>query len=192
MFPAWRRRRCALGWLRTMARIALIAVLAAAVLGTARPAGAWVFFYQTFSEWSVVCWRSHEGANDPRCSLSAPPDSHALGTRNVLHVQEYAPDAFQVAIEVRDKPMPGIPVFLRIGQKAPREAGVRDGFAAWTGNQAALILGEMLAADRVVFRIQTAPEGMPRDAIVSLQGFGQALEVYRREVRRYGLLDGAR
>ena len=90
MFPAWRRRRCALGWLRAMARIALIVVLAAAALGTARPAGAWVFFYQTFGEWSVVCWRSHEGANDPRCSLSAPPDSHALGTRNVLHVQEYA------------------------------------------------------------------------------------------------------
>ncbi len=48
----------------------------------------------------------------------------------------------------------------------------------------------MRGGRRLVYRVQTGPEGLPRDTRVSLAGFDEALATYRRLLREHGLLPG--
>ena len=50
------------------------------------------------------------------------------------------------------------------------------------------MVGEMRAADALVFRVQTAPDGLPRDTPVSLAPFRDALDAYRAAIRQNGVL----
>jgi hypothetical protein len=171
-----------------MRRIALIAL---AVLAAA-PARGWVFYHHTAGDFVVVCWASAEGAADKQCSLTAPPQSMAQRTENLLHVQEFAPDAFQVAIEMRGEPQPYAPVWLRAEGFPPHEAPVSGVWGRWGGTEARRILTEMAEAERLVFRVRVAPNGRPQETAVSLAGFKEALAAYRAELRRHRILPATR
>jgi hypothetical protein len=162
--------------------------LALALVLAAAPAGGWTFYYHLFGDWRLVCWRSAADSVDARCDLSAPPDEIAAGTRNVLHVAEPAPDTFRVWIEIRDRPEPGVPAFVRIGAFPVHQAMPADGIAAWQGLEALRMVGEMRAAPKLVFRVETAPDGLPRDTPVTLAPFRNALAAYREAIRRNGIL----
>jgi hypothetical protein len=169
-----------------MRRIALIA-LAVLLAGSAR---AWVFYDRNFGDWVVVCWSSAEGAPDRQCSLSAPPQtmSESHITENLLHVQEYAPDQFQVAVEMRGDPQPDAPVWLKIGDYPPHIAPVIGRWGRWAGAEGFRIVSEMRAADRLTFRVRLAPNGRAQDKDILLIGFRDALEVYRDQIRRSAAL----
>jgi hypothetical protein len=171
-----------------MRRIALI-VLA---LSLATPARGWVFYDRNFGDWVVVCWASAEGSADKQCSLSSPPQTLAQRTENVLHVQEYAPDAFQVAIELRGDPQPDAPVSIKAGDFPAHIAPVADRWGRWAGADGLRIVSEMRAADTLTFRVRVAPNGRAQDKTVSLVGFRDALDAYREEIRRHGLLSPGR
>jgi hypothetical protein len=167
-----------------MRRIALIAL---AVL-IAAPARGWVFYHATVGDFVVVCWASAEGAADKRCSLTAPPQNMARRTENLLHVQEFAPDRFQIAIEMRGEPQPYAPVWLKIGARPAHETPVTHAWGRWDAAESKRILAEMAAADGLVFRVRVAPNGRPQETAVSLVGFRDALAAYRGELRRHGIL----
>jgi hypothetical protein len=171
-----------------MRRIALI-VLALSLAG---PVRAWVFYDRNFGDWVVVCWSSAEGAADKQCSLSAPPQTLAQRTENVLHVQEYAPDQFQVGVEMRGDPQPDAPASLKAGNFPAHIAPVADRWGRWAGAEGFRIVSEMRAADNLTFRVRLAPNGAARDKTVSLIGFRDALDAYRAEIRRHGILPPAR
>jgi len=167
-----------------MSRIALILL---AVLVSA-PVRAWVFYDRNFGDWVVVCWSSAEGSADKLCSLSAPPQTMSKVTENLLHVQEYAADQFQVAVEMRGEPQPDAPVSLKAGQYPAHIAPVADRWGRWAGAEGFRIVSEMRAAEAVTFRVRLAPNGQPQDKEISLIGFREALDAYRMEIRRHGIL----
>jgi hypothetical protein len=171
-----------------MRRIALIAL---AVLA-AGPARGWVFYHSTVGDFVVVCWASAEGAADKKCSLTAPPQNMARLTENLLHVQEFAPDQFQVAIEMRGEPQPYAPVLLKVGANMAHETPVTGEWGRWDAAESKRILAEMGAADSLVFRVRVAPNGRPQETAVSLAGFRDALAAYRAELRRHGILRASR
>ncbi len=165
-----------------------LALILGFVLCAVAPAGGWTFYYHVFGDWRLVCWRSAETSHDPRCDLSAPPEALVAGTLNVLHVAEPAPDAFRVWIEIRDRPASGVPAFVRIGGFPVHQAMPAGGAAAWTGAEARRMVGEMGAADRLAFRVETAPYGLPHDTPVALAAFRDALAAYRTAIRQNGIL----
>ena len=167
-----------------MRRIALI-VLA---LSFAGPARAWVFYDRNFGDWVVVCWSTAEGSADRQCSLSAPPQTLAQRTDILLHVQEYAPDMFQVGIEIRGDPQPDAPASLKAGDFPAHIVPVADRWGRWARAAGFRIVSEMRAADSLAFRVRLAPNGQVRDRTVSLIGFRDALDAYRAEIRRHGIL----
>src|SRR5262249_48351430 len=171
-----------------MRRIALIGL----ALSFATPARAWVFYDRNFGDWVVVCWSSAEGSADKQCSLSAPPQTLVQLTENVLHVQEYAPDAFQVGIEIRGDPQPDAPASLKAGEYPAHLAPVADRWGRWARSEGFRIVSEMRAADSLTFRVRIAPNGRSLDRTVSLVGFRDALDTYRAEIRRHGILAPAR
>ncbi len=164
------------------------ALLAVALVLFARPAGGWTFYYHVFGDWRLVCWRSAADSRDPRCDLSAPPEEITPGAQNVLHVAEPAPDQFQVWIEIRDRPAPGVAAFVRVGTFPAHQAMPAGGAAAWHGAEALRMVSEMRAAERLAFRVETAPYGLPRDTPVALGEFRAALAAYRDAIRRNGIL----
>jgi hypothetical protein len=163
-------------------------ILIALVLFLAGPARAWVFYDRNFGDWVVVCWSSAEGTADKQCSLSAPPQTLTRLTENLLHVQEYAPDQFQVAIEMRGEPQPDAPVWLKAGGFPAHLAPVIDSWGRWAGAEGFRIVSEMRAADGLTFRVRIAPNGRPQDKTISLIGFRDALHAYREEIRRHAIL----
>jgi hypothetical protein len=167
-------------------------VLIALALFLAGPAQAWVFYDRNFGDWVVVCWSSAEGTADKQCSLSAPPQTLSRLTGNLLHVQEYAPDRFQVAIEMRGDPQPDAPVSLKAGQFPAHLAPVVERWGRWAGAEGFRIVSEMRAADGLVFRVRLAPNGQPQDKAISLVGFRAALDAYREEIRRHAILGPSR
>ena len=147
-----------------------------------------VFFHQVRGDWAVLCWRDMV-SQQKTCRLNAPPANMTLGTRrNELIVHEYAADTFQLAIQVHDPFDARFPLFLRIDQFAIREAPIEAGIARWSGPAARDILAEMRVGMQLLYRIHTAPEGMPRDTYIALEGFADSLVTYRQEIRRHGLL----
>lgn len=168
-------------------RIAILSIGMLLALAAGAAAG-WVFFYQQFGDWTVLCWRDL-GTNANTCTLSAPPATMSgVAPPNVIQVHEYAPGAFQVAITIRDITKPDLPAYLRVDEQPIREASVRDGLARWYGDEAMEILVGMGAGKRLVYRVQTAPDGLPRDVHVGLDRFRDALARYREVIRSHGLL----
>lgn len=167
-----------------MRRIALI-VLALLV---ATPAGAWVFYNRNFGDWVVVCWSSAEGADDQQCDLSAPPESMMQRSDNLLHVKEYAPDEFEVAIEMRGDPQPDAPASLKAGDFTAHIVPVADRWGRWNGAEGLRIVSEMRGADNLTYRVRLAPNGRAQDKTISLVGFRDALDAYRTEIRRHSVL----
>lgn len=157
--------------------------LAAVGLG----AGGYVFFHKRSGDWAVVC-SSQIDRKVKTCTLSAPPGRLTNEPQNMMFVSEPAPDQFQVVLRIRDVVMPDHPAFLRIDSYKVHEAPVNNGAAVWQGEEAYRIAGEMRAGRAAVLRVQTIPDGMPRDTRVSLKGFRVALSAYRSAIRAHGLL----
>ncbi len=169
-------------------RGALACVLVALGIWTQAAAGGFVLFHKTFGDWVVLCWREMAG-QEKNCTLSAPQPSLAYKTPpNVVQVHEYRPDAFQIVISIRDRTDPELPASLRVDRFEFRTARVEHGLARWFGEEAVELLVQMRAGKRLAYRVQTAPDGLPRDMNVSLAGFTQALATYREVIRSHGLL----
>lgn len=150
-----------------------------------------ILFHNSVGDWSVTCWRTLLGEKKS-CRLRAP--RAALGVAfapNVIEVREWASGRFQVIITVRDRVMPGLPLTLRIDRLALHETTIRaDGKAWWSDDAAAKIILEMQAGRRIIYRVQTRPDGMPRDMRVSLVPFKRAFEIYRGVLRSHaGMTD---
>lgn len=172
-------------------RILFLGLLVAVGLAAGSPSLAvsgYVFFHSTVGEWLVICWREL-GKEQKYCRLSAPPPSldYRLAP-NVIEVREHAPGAFQVIVTVRDRPAPGMPLFLRVDARPLHESPIEKGLAWWSGDEALKIILEMRAGSRLVYRVQTAPDGMPRDMRIPLGTFSEAFDIYRRTLREHGLL----
>jgi invasion protein IalB len=151
-------------------------------------AGGFVLYHKTFGDWSVTCWREMSGG-DKSCTLSAPQPSLAYRTPpNIVQVHEYQPDAFQIVILIRDRPDPELPASLRVDRFDFRTARVEGNLARWFVEEAVELLVQMRAGNRLAYRVQTAPDGLPRDMNISLAGFSQALAAYRQVIRSHGLL----
>lgn len=174
-----------------MARCLAILLL---LLSQAVPAkAAYVFYHRVIGDWTIVCWRSDATAIDDLCRLSAPPASLANRERqNVVVVHEYRANTYQVAIEIRDTLVEGQPVFLRVDSYAVHETVPEGRLARWSGKAALDILSEMRVGRSMVYRVQTVPDGLPHDTRVSVEGFAEALSVYRRVIRQHGLLSGSK
>lgn len=166
-----------------------IALMAQVVAGPAE--AAYVFYHQTNGDWSTLCWRDDQ-TGQANCRFGAPPETLTEnGQQNILLVHEYAADRFQIAVEVRDLVDPGAPLFLKVDDGTLHETTIENGFARWVGKDAMALLSELLNGVRVVYRVITAPDGLPRDTAVSLQGFGPSLAGYRGVIRDVGILPGA-
>lgn len=176
---------------RSIAGPVMAGALALALAVTAAAsysAAGYVFFHRTVGEWEVLC-AGADRTSRRTCRLSAPPAKIAdKAPQNVMVVSEPAADAFEVTLQIRDLVKSGLPAFLRIDGFQTHEALIRDGRAVWRGAAALRIVSEMRAGRSAVFRIQTMPDGMPRDTRVSLIGFRDALADYRTAVRTHGLL----
>ena len=150
---------------------------------------AYVFYFRSYGDWSIVCWREVVDDGSKRCRFSAPSASLDHTTRqNVILVHEYAPEQFQIAIEVRDDVIPDLPAFLRVDGQNVHETNVDAGLARWIGADATSILNEMVAGSRLVYRVQTAPDGLPHDTQIGLDGFGDALNNYRQLLRAHEMI----
>lgn len=172
-----------------MKRLFLVLFLATAL---SSPALAdFILFHSAVSDWSVTCWRTLlEGKRS--CRLSAP--KAALGASfapNVIEVREWVSGRFQVIVTVRDRVMPGLPLSLRVDGLAMHETTIRaDGKAWWSDDEAAEIILEMQAGRKIIYRVQTLPDGMPRDMRLSLIPFKRAFEIYRGVMRSHaGMVD---
>ncbi len=170
-----------------MKRLALGAVLALAFSMTAL--ADYVLFHRPVGDWTVLCWRKLLG-DKPFCRLSAPRASLGYNfAPNVIEIREWAAGKFQVIVTVRDRVAPGLPLTIRIDGLGVHETPIRaDGMAWWDGEEAAEIILEMQAGRKAIYRVQTAPDGMPRDMRVSLVPFKRAFEIYRGVLRAKGVL----
>ena len=165
-----------------------LALALALVLGTKDGAGSYVVFHKTVGDWEILC-AGADPTSKRSCRLSAPPAKIAdKKPQNVVVVSEPAPNSFSVELQIRDIVKAGLPAFLRIDGFQTHEAPVRNGRAVWRGQAALRIVSEMRAGRSAVFRIQTGPDGLPRDARISLLGFREALRDYRNALRAHGLL----
>lgn len=151
-------------------------------------AGGYVFFHKRIGDWMILC--SGKTASENRsCRLSAPlPILANDKPQNILVISEPSADKFRIELDIRDIVAPGLPAFVRIDGFAVHQGAVTNGKAVWTGQEALAVLGEMRAGRSMVFRVQTAPDGLPRDTHVSLAGFRDALSTYRGAIRTHGLL----
>ena len=151
-------------------------------------AGGYVLYHKTFGDWSVTCWREMSGTQKS-CTLSAPQPSLAYRTPpNIVQVHEYQPDAFQIVILIRDRPDRELPASIRVDRFEFRTARIERDYARWFGQEAVELLVQMRAGKRLAYRVQTEPDGLPRDMNVSLAGFSQALAAYRQVIRSHRLL----
>ena len=160
----------------------LIFGAAFALLAIMPASAGYVFFHRPVGDWSVLCW-SDLSTKARTCRLSAPRPklSYSLAP-NVIEVREWAPGAFQVIVTVRDRTMEGLPLSLRIDGLGIHETAVRDGMAWWSGEEAARIILEMQRGRKAIYRVQTIPDGMPRDVRISF-------DIYRGVIRSHGLLE---
>lgn len=171
-------------WPRARLGLVLAAGLATASVSAH---AAFVFYFRTFGDWSLIC-ALDEPSGRRDCSLSAPPPALAA-SRSVVAVTEETAGAFAVAVRLLGAFTPGAPVYLRVDANAPHRGDPdRLGEAAWRGAAAERILDELADGERVVLRSFVGSGAEPRDEIVRLAAFAEALELYRAKVRRYGAL----
>lgn len=159
------------------------------VLPVLPAAAGYVFYNKVVGEWTVTCWRPMSGGGKS-CRLSAPPELLApLAPQNMILVTEVANDRYQVSLEIRDAVSAGLPAFVRVDGNQAHETGVSGGVAVWNGEEAVSILREMNAGQHMVFRIHTAPEGLPRDVHIALgYSFTEAFTAYRQTLRAHEMI----
>jgi invasion protein IalB len=173
----------------------LLAVVLSAATGPA--SAGYVFFSHTFGDWTVLCW-TDEGLAAPvgarHCSLKAPPPKleDAIPPQrgpSVVTISEQRPDVFVIFVQVPGVLTPGSPLYLRIDDEEPVAAAPnRYGEAAVTGDTAARLINAMSAGKGLVLRSFAIAGDAPRDETLQLKDFGEALSVYRQNLRTNGIL----
>ena len=173
-----------------MFRTALAIVIACLI---ALPAVAgYVFFYQLHDDWAVLCWRD-QASEKKSCRLNAPPAGATGGTRrNELIIHEYAPDRFQIVVQLNEPASEAHPLFLKVAPDGTlHQTRIVDRLGRWFDTEAATIMAEMARGTDLTYRFHSAGgEALPRDTRIRLGGYPAALKTYRREIRRHGLLGG--
>ena len=79
---------------------------------------------------------------------------------------------------------------LRIDRLALHETTIRADGKVWWSADAAEINLEMQAGRKIIYRVQTLPDGMPHNMRLSLAPFKRAFEIYRGVMRSHaGMVD---
>lgn len=149
---------------------------------------AYVLFFHTYGDWSVICSKD-EASGRRWCNMSAPPPSIATSEpRTVVTISEPTPGNFSIGLNVGTTTAPEQPAFLRVdGNLSHRVQPNRVGEAGWSGSEAVAIVDQLKRGKAMVVRSFAAWTGAPRDEIFSLDGFNEALSAYREKRRTYGV-----
>jgi hypothetical protein len=151
---------------------ALVVVAASAPEGNAAPVG-YVYYLQTFGDWTVTCGRDESSGRD-NCTLSAPPPERHGESQIEIGDGQGGNDA--VIVRVRGALMPESPIYLRIDAQPPHQIQPnRFGEGRWNGTEADAIIAELNSGQRAVVRSFSGPPPSPRDAFFSLERFNDAL-----------------
>jgi hypothetical protein len=151
---------------------AMVVVAAPALEGKAAPVG-YVYYLQTFGDWTVTCGRDESSGRD-NCTLSAPPPERHGESQIEIGDGQNGNDA--VIVRVRGALMPESPIYLRIDAQAPHQTQPnRFGEGRWNGTEADAIIAELNSGQRAVVRTFSGPPPAPRDAFFSLERFNDAL-----------------
>lgn len=172
-------------WRRTLYRIGPV-LLVAACLGAAAaevasaPVG-YVYYFRTFGQWTVICGRDDAGGHD-NCTLSAPPPE-IHGAESQIEIGHGPGERAAVAVRVRGTLMPGSPFYLRVDAGPPHQTiPNRFGEGSWSGAEAQTIIDELNAGQQVVVRWFVGPPPSPRDEVVSLDGFKEAIADFGEKI----------
>jgi invasion protein IalB len=158
------------------------------------PGGAgYVIYFHTFGDWTVVCSKD-EPTDRKSCTLSAPPPAIDLSNkRSHLTVAEHGNGTVTVFIRVGGEIEAGHPVYLRVDENPFHQVRPnRFGETGWTGEAAIAIRDQLENGQRMVLRSFPEGTGKPRDEMLSLAGFAEALQTYRANLRAYGVLGSPR
>ncbi|MBL8660060.1 MAG: DUF2914 domain-containing protein [Rhodospirillales bacterium] len=154
-------------------------LLAAAALGlpaedaVAAPVGS-VSYFRSFGQWTVICGRDDAGGHD-NCTLSAPPPEFR-GADSQIEIGHGSGEKAAVTMRVRGTLMPESPFYLRVDAKPPHQTSPnRFGEGGWSGAEAQTIIDELAAGQQVVVRWFVGPPPSPRDEVLSLDGFDEAM-----------------
>jgi len=168
-------------------------VLILVASGPFSEAAGYVIYFHTFGDWSVICSKD-EPTSRKSCSLSAPPPAIDLSAaRSQITVAERGKDSVTINVRIGGVVVPGLPCYLRIDDNPAHQSQPnRFGETAWTGAEAVAIRDQMVRGRRMVLRsfpVGTTPSdnGKPRDELISLNGFEEALQTYRANLRTYGV-----
>ena len=174
-----------------MFRAGLAIAIACCVMVLPAAAG-YIFFYQLHDDWAVLCWRD-QASEIKSCRMNAPPAGATGGTRrNELIVHEYAPERFQIVVQLNEPASEDHPLFLKVAPEGTlHQTRIVDRLARWFDAEAAAIMAEMARGTDLTYRFHSAgDEALPRDTHIRLGSYPEALKVYRQEIRRHGLLKG--
>lgn len=133
-----------------------------------------VSYFRSFGQWTVICARDNAGGHD-NCTLSAPPpDLH--GAESQIEIGDGPGETASVTMRVRGTLMPESPFYLRVDAKPPHQTSPnRFGEGGWSGADAQTIIDELAAGQQVVVRWFVGPPPSPRDEVMSLDGFDEAI-----------------
>lgn len=148
---------------------------------------AYVLFMRSFGEWSVICSRD-EPTERQTCVLGAPPPDMALsatGVRARLEISADGDGRPTVRLFIHHVVDTNRHVSLRIDGHAPHVTeATRGGEAAWQGNTAVDIVGQMTAGRGLAIGFFETGVAAERQRIFSLVGFTDALAVFREAEKR--------
>ncbi|MDZ3838211.1 MAG: DUF2914 domain-containing protein [Rhodospirillales bacterium] len=151
---------------------AAVVVTAPAVEVAAAPVG-YVYYLQTFGDWTVTCGRDESSGRD-NCTLSAPPPDRRGESQ--IEIGDGQGDNDAVIVRVRGALMPESPLYLRVDGKSPHQTQPnRFGEGRWNGQEAEAVVAELSSGQRAVVRSFSGPPPSPRDAFFSLERFNDAL-----------------
>lgn len=155
------------------------AVLVAFAVGStsaevaAAPVG-YVYYFRSFDQWTVICGRDEAGGHD-NCTLSAPPPE-IHGAESQIEIGHGPGEKAAVTMRVRGTLMPESPFYLRVDARPPHQTMPnRFGEGGWSGAEAQTIIDELNAGQQVVVRWFVGPPPSPRDEMLSLNGFDEAM-----------------
>lgn len=154
------------------ALLAALAIGAPAAELAAAPIG-YVYYLQTFGDWTVTCGRDESSGRD-NCTLSAPPPERHSDSQ--VEIIDAGGASAAVTVRVRAALMPDSPLYLRVDSMPPHQTEPnRFGEGRWNGEEAKTIIGELNRGQRAVVRSFSGPPPSPRDAFFSLNRFDEAL-----------------
>jgi hypothetical protein len=148
-------------------------VMAAPTLEVAAAPVGYVYYLQTFGDWTVTCGRDESSGRD-NCTLSAPPPDRRGESQ--IEIGDGQGDNDAVIVRVRGALMPESPLYLRVDGKPPHQTQPnRFGEGRWNGQEAEAVVAELSSGQRAVVRSFAGPPPSPRDAFFSLERFNDAL-----------------